>query len=109
MITWMEDQPKHLLEVLWDFCDSGDVISLATGDSSALPASCTQFSKIGFYIMLRQLKKSVQNINKQTMKKMKRADPKIFDQLSKLKYGLKKTMAMKGGLQMSRREIPSCR
>ena len=100
MITWMEDQPKGLLEVLWDFCDSGDVISLAKRDSTSLPSSCTQISKIGFYIMLRQLKKYMPFLNKQNMKKMKRANPKVFEELAKLKYGLKKTSPMKGGLQM---------
>ena len=88
----MEDQPKHLLEVLWDFCDSGDVISLAKGDSTSLPMSCTQISKIGFYIMIRQLKKSMPFLNKQLMKKMKKLNPKVFDELVKLKYGLKKTV-----------------
>ena len=39
-------------------------------------------------------------LNKQLMKKMKRANPKVFDELAKLKYGLKKTSPMRGGLQM---------
>ena len=100
MINWMEDQPRSLLEMLWDFCESGDVVSLAKGDTTVLPASCTQISKIGFYIMVRLLKRSMTWMNKVSMKKVKKADAKIFDKLSRLKYGLKKTMPMKGGLQM---------
>ena len=40
-------------------------------------------------------------MNKQTCKDVKQKDPNFFDKLVKLKYGLKKSMQMKGGLSIT--------
>ena len=101
MNEWMEDQPKAVLETLTDFCESGDIMSLVKGDPALLPSSCTSFSKIGFYFMIKQLKKTFTWMNKHTCKDIKAKDPKVFDKLIKLKYGLKKSMPMKGGLSVT--------
>ena len=97
----MEDQPRLVLETLVDFCENGDVMSLVKGNSTLLPQFCTQISKIGFYLMIKQLKNSMSWMNKQTSKAAKAAGPKVFDKLIKLKYGLKKTTPMKGGINVA--------
>ena len=67
----METQYRAVLEVLWDFCESGDVHTLVRGDSTVLPETCTSMAKVGFYIMIKQLKKTMPWLNKQGVETLK--------------------------------------
>ena len=98
----MENQERSFLEVLWDFCESGDAHTLVRGDSAVLPESCTSMSKVVVVVFFfhhdkAAYKKTMPWLNKQGVKALK-YDIDGIETLRKLKYGIRKTMPIKGGL-----------